>query len=96
MLFDGEDFVLQLHRLDAHEHGFLQPAVGAVPGAGISLWFEAPDRDAFVALVEGARSGGATIVGEPQWNPLAHHHEATLADLDGYAIAVHSPFEPGS
>ncbi len=24
MLFAGDDFVLQLHRLDAHEHGLLQ------------------------------------------------------------------------
>ena len=42
MLFPGEEFVLQLHPFDAHEHGFLQPDASAVRGAGVSLWFETP------------------------------------------------------
>lgn len=94
MLFDGDDFVLQLHRLDAHEHGILQPEPGAPRGAGVSLWFETADRGAFDSLIDRARAARATIAAEPGWNPLAHHHEATLIDPDGYVVVVHTPFEP--
>ena len=93
MLFDGEDFVLQLHRLDAHEHGILQAGVDSARGAGVSLWFEADSKPAFEVLVEQARAADASIVEEPHWNPLAHHHEATLVDPDGYVVVVNSPFE---
>jgi catechol 2,3-dioxygenase-like lactoylglutathione lyase family enzyme len=96
MLFDGDDFVLQLHKLDAHEHGILQAGAEGARGAGVSLWFEASDRPAFEALVEQARSAGASIAEEPNWNPLAHHHEAMLVDPDGYIVMVNSPFEFGS
>jgi catechol 2,3-dioxygenase-like lactoylglutathione lyase family enzyme len=95
MLFDGDDFVLQLHGLDAHEHGILQAGTDASRGAGVSLWFETADRDSFLALVEQARAAGATIVEEPNWNPLAHHHEATLVDPDGYVVMVNTPFGAG-
>jgi catechol 2,3-dioxygenase-like lactoylglutathione lyase family enzyme len=94
MLMDEGELVLQLHRLDAHEHGFLQPAPDVPRGAGVSLWFECADRAAFEAKLEQARAVGATILEDAHWNPLAHHHEATLTDLDGYLIALHSPFEP--
>ena len=94
MLFDGDAFVLQLHKLDAHEHGILAGGEAGARGAGVSLWFEAADRPAFEALVEQARGSGATVVEDPHWNPLAHHHEATLVDPDGYVVVVHSPFEP--
>ena len=96
MLFDGEEFVLQLHRLDAHEHGILQAGSAGARGAGVSLWFEAGDRFAFESKIELARASGATIAAEPNWNPLAHHHEATLLDPDGYIVMVHSAFDPGS
>ena len=95
MLLDGAACVLQLHRLDAHEHRILQPADASVLGAGTPLWFEAADRDAFAALVDNARAAGATVAQEPGWNPLARHYEATLIDTDGYVVVPHSPFEPG-
>ena len=63
MLFDGDEFVLQLHRLDAHEHGILQSGIDGTP------------------MPEG-----------PHWNPLAHHHEATLLDPDGYIVVINTPF----
>jgi catechol 2,3-dioxygenase-like lactoylglutathione lyase family enzyme len=94
MLLDGDDFVLQLHRLDAHEHGMLSPPAGAARGAGVSLWFERPSRDAFEAAVANARAAGATVAEEPHWNPVAHHHEAMLVDPDGYVVLLHSPFQP--
>jgi catechol 2,3-dioxygenase-like lactoylglutathione lyase family enzyme len=94
MLFDGDEFVLQLHRLDAHEHGILRPGPDGARGAGVSLWFESADREAFAAQVERARAAGASVVEEPHWNPLAHHHESTLVDPDGYVVVLHSPFDP--
>lgn len=96
MLFSGDDLVLQLHRLDAHEHGFLVPDADDVRGAGVSLWFETSDRATFDALFARAESSGATILERPHWNPLAHHHEATMADAEGYIVVIHSPFEPDS
>lgn len=93
MLFDGDEFVLQLHRLDATEHGVLPAPTAGAFGAGVSLWFQHVDRPAFEAAVETARAGGATIVREPGWNPVAHHHEAALVDPDGYHVILHSPFE---
>lgn len=94
MLLDGDELVLQLHRLDAHEHGILQAGTDGARGAGVSLWFEADSRDAVEALVAQARAAGANVVEEPHWNPLAHHDEATLVDPDGYVVALHSPFRP--
>jgi catechol 2,3-dioxygenase-like lactoylglutathione lyase family enzyme len=92
MLFDGDDFVLQLHGLDAHEHGMLSGGADTTRGAGVSLWFETTDRLTFEAKVEQARAAGATIAVEPNWNPLAHHYEATLVDLDGYVVVLCTPF----
>ena len=68
MLFDGDDFVLQLHRLDAHEHGLLQPDPDAYVGGGVSLWFEAADRDAFDSLID--PDGYIVIVNTP-FDPTA-------------------------
>ncbi|MFN0090898.1 MAG: VOC family protein [Acidimicrobiales bacterium] len=97
MLFAGvpfeSDLVLQLHRWDAHEHGFLgSPSLPV--GNGSSLWFEAADRERFDALAAGAADGAAVVLAGPAWNPLAHHHELTLRDPDGYVVVVHTPFQP--
>jgi catechol 2,3-dioxygenase-like lactoylglutathione lyase family enzyme len=95
MLFAGEPhasaLLLQLHRWDAHEHGFLgSPDVPV--GNGSSLWFQVADRAGFDAAWERATGSGADVLAEPAWNPLAHHYEFTLRDLDGYVLAVHTPF----
>lgn len=95
MLFDGDELLLQLHRVDAHEHGILQPGTEERIGAGVSLWFETADRASFDALVDQARAAGATLGEEPHWNPLAHHHETTLVDLDGYIVVLNTPFDSG-
>jgi len=96
MLFAGEPYstplVLQLHRWEAHEHGFLgDPDIPV--GNGSSLWFQVADRAAFDAAWERASEAGAKVLAAPSWNPLAHHHEFTLSDLDGYVLAVHTPFD---
>jgi catechol 2,3-dioxygenase-like lactoylglutathione lyase family enzyme len=95
MLFDGDRFLVQLHRLDAHEHGFLAPGADDRRGLGVSLWFEVPDRASVDAVVERAEQVGAPAVATASWNPQAHHYEATLSDPDGYVVVAHSPFEPG-
>ncbi|MGH9134953.1 MAG: VOC family protein [Ilumatobacteraceae bacterium] len=95
MLFAGEPYasplLLQLHRWDAHEHGFLgSPDVPV--GNGSSVWFEVADRATFDEAWARAREAHAHVLAEPAWNPLAHHHEFTVRDLDGYVLAVHTPF----
>jgi catechol 2,3-dioxygenase-like lactoylglutathione lyase family enzyme len=93
MLMHGDDHLLDLHRLDAHEHGFGVLESGTTRGAGVSLWFEAADRAAFESMFAHATQSGATVLEAAHWNPQAHHHEATLMDLDGYVVAIHSPFD---
>jgi len=97
MLFAGEPYasalLLQLHRWDAHEHGFLgRPDLPV--GNGSSLWFEVADGSEFDARWAAAARVEAKVLAAPAWNPLAHHHEFTLQDLDGYVVVVHTPFDP--
>jgi hypothetical protein len=37
MLMHGDDHLLDLHRLDAQEHGFLTPESANLRGGGVSL-----------------------------------------------------------
>jgi catechol 2,3-dioxygenase-like lactoylglutathione lyase family enzyme len=88
MLVSEGQLVLQLHRWDAREHGFLGTSDTPV-GNGSSLWFE---TDTFDADVARALASGAIVVEGPGYNPLAHHHEITLRDPDGYIVVINSPF----
>lgn len=96
MLYAGEPYasplVLQLHRWEAGEHGFLGSPDLPV-GNGSSIWLELADVPAFRAAWGRASAAGAHVLAEPAWNPLAHHHEFALRDPDGYVIAVHTPFD---
>ena len=98
MLFAGEPYatplLLQLHRWEAHEHGFLGSPDLPI-GNGSSLWFEVADHAEFDATWDRSAPRGK-VLSEPLWNPLAHHHEFSLCDPDGYVVAVHTPFSPGS
>ena len=95
MLFAAEPYasplLLQLHRWDAHEHGFLGSPDAPV-GNGTSLWFQVADRASFDAAWQRAADARADVLAEPAWNPLAHHHEFVVRDPDGYVAAVHTPF----
>jgi uncharacterized glyoxalase superfamily protein PhnB len=97
MLFAGVPYestlLLQLHRWDAHEHGFLGSPDNPV-GNGSSLWFGVADQADFDAAWKRAAESGADVLAEPSWNPLAHHYEFALRDTDGYVLAVHTPFSP--
>jgi len=92
MLMEGDEILLQLHKLDAHEHGFTADVEPG--GGGVSLWFQCADKAAFEALYAQAVAAGSNILAEPNWNPLAHHHEATMTDADGYVVAIHTGFDP--
>lgn len=92
MLFDGDELVLQLHRLDAHEHEI--PQASGPLGNGVSLWFEVADESTLDAIVERVPASGTIGVEPRRWNPLAHHYEATLSDPDGYIVMVNTPFTP--
>jgi catechol 2,3-dioxygenase-like lactoylglutathione lyase family enzyme len=96
MLFAGQPYatplLLQLHRWEAHEHGFLGSPDLPV-GNGMSLWFEVADRAEFDAAWSRAESR-SEVLSHPAWNALAHHHEFALHDPDGYVVAVHTPFSP--
>lgn len=90
MLTDADGkLVLQLHRIDADEHGHRDPA-GGVAGAGVLLYFRTPDVRALHAH---ARSHGATVESEPAFAAQAGHTEFVLRDPDGYALAIYQPGE---
>jgi catechol 2,3-dioxygenase-like lactoylglutathione lyase family enzyme len=96
MLFAGQPYVtplmVQLHRWDAHEHGFLGSPDLPV-GNGVSLWFEVHDREQLDERWAAAQGVGAEVLAAPTWNPLAHHHEFTVRDPNGYVVVVCTPFE---
>ena len=80
-----DDFVLQLHKLDADEHpGLIDPE--QPPGAnGVALWFRTDDFD---GAVERARAAAAEIVNGPLVNDNARHRELWLRDPDGYVVVI--------
>lgn len=97
MLFAGEPYVtpmlLQLHRFDAHEHGFLG-AADQPRGNGCSLWFEVADRSELDAVWGRMQAVGAQVLEAPHWSPVAHHWEFAVRDPEGYVLVVASPFQP--
>ncbi len=83
----GDDFVLQLHDWNAHEHRFLGDEHAKPWGNGALLWFRVDDFD---AACERARELGAEILEEPHENPGAGHVEIWLRDPDGYVVVLAS------
>ena len=96
MLYAGEPYasplLLQLHRWEAHEHGFLgSPDVPVGNGVVAVVPGRRPGR-ARAASGSGRAAARDHVLAEPAWNPLAHHHEFSMRDPDGYVVAVHTPF----
>ncbi len=82
----GDEFVLQLHAWDVHDHQHLgDPEVPV--GNGAVLWFEVADFEAAVAR---ARALGATVLEDVHENPGANHLELWLRDPDGYVVVLAS------
>jgi catechol 2,3-dioxygenase-like lactoylglutathione lyase family enzyme len=96
MLFAGEPYatplLLQLHRWDAHEHGFLGTPDDTI-GNGVSLWFEVDDHTGLQRRFDAVAASGVAVLAAPNWNPIAHHHEFTVHDPNGYVVVVATPFE---
>lgn len=97
MLFAGEPhttpLLLQLHRWNAHEHGFFGDA-DQPRGNGCSLWFVVDDRAELDAVWARMQAVGAHVLEAPHWNPLAHHWEFAVRDPQGYVMIVASTYQP--
>jgi catechol 2,3-dioxygenase-like lactoylglutathione lyase family enzyme len=82
----GDEFIMQLHAWDVHEHEHLGDPKLPV-GNGAVLWFKVADFDGAVAR---ARSLNATVLEEVHENPGANHLELWIRDPDGYVVVVAS------
>lgn len=91
MLLSHGELVLQLHHLDPAAHPHLIRAGQTLGGNGVAIWFEADDYDDVVARI---RRTNANVVEDDHENPIAHHREIWLRDLDGYVVVVSSPAAP--
>ena len=89
MLTSEGRLVLQLHEVDVHEHPHLVRDGQGLGGNGVAIWFEADD---YAAVVERIGRTNAHVLADDHVNPLAHHREIWLRDLDGYVVVVSSPF----
>ncbi len=82
----GDEFIMQLHAWDVHDHQHLgDPALPV--GNGVVLWFKVADFDGTVTR---ARALGATVLEEVHENPGANHVEIWLRDPDGYVVVLAS------
>lgn len=79
-----ENVLLMVHRSDGHEHGALPPVAGS-EGNGCLIFFYVDD---LAGARERARALKAKVVVEPHANPVSGWREFTLADPDGYRIAL--------
>jgi len=84
-LMDGTRTLLLLHRWGAPEHASLREGEPGPTGNGLILWFQVDDLDAVWAR---AQALGARVVDPPQLNAEAGHREFSVADPDGYVVAV--------
>lgn len=93
MLTSGDELVLQLHEIDAHEHPHLVRDGVPLGGNGVAVWFETSEFDAAArrALDALPDAGGALLV-DVHVNPLAQHREIWLRDPEGYVVVLSSPF----
>ena len=84
-LMDGTRTLLLLHRSGAPEHTSLREPETGPTGSGLILWFQVDDLDAVWAR---AQALGARVVDPPQLSAEAAHREFSVADPDGYVVAV--------
>jgi catechol 2,3-dioxygenase-like lactoylglutathione lyase family enzyme len=83
----GDDFVLQLHDWNAHEHRYLGDEHSRPWGNGTLLWFRVDDFDGALARAEEL---GVDILEDRHPNPGANHEEVWLRDPDGYVVVLAS------
>lgn len=80
----GDDFVLQLHAWDVHDHPALGDRRKAI-GNGHALWFEVDDVDAAWAR---AKKLKAEVLEPLALNPSANHFEFWVRDPDGWLVVL--------
>lgn len=83
----GDDFVLQLHDWNVHEHRYLGDEASRPWGNGMLLWFRVDDFDGALARADEL---GAEILEDRHPNPGANHEEVWLRDPDGYVVVLAS------
>jgi catechol 2,3-dioxygenase-like lactoylglutathione lyase family enzyme len=83
---EAGELLLQLHHADAEEHGDARLPAGSVRGAGVLLYFKAPDVR---AAYERAMAMKAVVEGPPNFIKLAGHTEFVVRTPDGYALAIY-------
>lgn len=87
-ILDGDELVLQLHRLGADaNHESLGDSQGRI-GNGVVVWFEAEDFD---ALLQRINRHGIVLDREPFENAFARQMECWLHDPDGYQVVIAGP-----
>jgi catechol 2,3-dioxygenase-like lactoylglutathione lyase family enzyme len=91
MLMSDGQLVLQLHHADAHEHGHLFRPELPRTGNGVAVWFE---TEALTDVAKRVHEARADVLLDVHVNPLAHHREMWLRDLDGYLVVLSSPYDP--
>lgn len=80
----GDEFVLQLHAWDTHEHQHLGDPRKAV-GNGLLLWFEVKNVR---AAEKRARKLKAKFLEPLHLNENAMHEEFWVRDPDGYVVVL--------
>ncbi len=85
-LMDGEELMLMLHRLEAHDHAF-SPAEGEPVGVGVCVFIRVPD----IRLHEARATEMGLAHKGVQTNPLGHQEELELRDPDGYYVTLCGP-----
>ncbi len=82
----GDEYILQLHAWDVHDHQHLGDPAAPV-GNGVLLWFQVADFDAAVAR---ARSLNAVVLEDVLANEGAGHREIWVRDPDGFVVVLAS------
>ena len=86
LIMPGEDeFFLQLHTWNAHDHPNLGDPGFAPHGYGVLLWFLVPEFD---AAIECVHKLNANIIEHPHINKRANQRECWLKDPDDYIVVL--------
>lgn len=77
--------LLMLHHLDADEHPQLKNLDEGNLGIGVTVYVNVPNLN---ETFEKAKGAEAKILDEPHFNELAHQHEFSFKDINGYTFTA--------
>ena len=86
-LTKGEDFFLQLHAWNAHDHPNLGNQNSAPNGHGVLLWFQVDDFDETIHRLNNLNG---KIIDGPKVNKRANQKECWVYDPDNYIVVIAS------